>query len=361
MNIKGKIKNLPSTPGVYLMKDSQDTIIYVGKAKNLKRRVQSYFQKSKAHPQKIKKMISNIKDFDFILTDTEFEAFMLECKWIKVIKPLFNKKMKSSHSYVYIVVHMDEDLHNLEIINNPIRSDEKLYFGPYISRHTVEKAIVSIKENFKILCSTHSKKGTACLNYSLGLCMGMCLGGTAIEQHNKVISKIVSLLNGQDLSLLKELKQKMADAGEKFDFETAAKYRDHIDAINFLLKKEKVIDFTEKNKNIAVIEYLSDRTFKLFLIKRNIILFSEKFSVDHSNLKQIEIKILTYFNQATVTPAIDLSKDEIDEAQIIYSYLNSSACKYIVIPEKWLEQGNNTSLNEAISHLLSIQSPHVIH
>lgn len=361
MIIKEKVKKLPSTPGIYLMKDSQDTIIYVGKAKNLKRRVQSYFQKSKAHPQKIKKMISNINDFDFILTDTEFEAFMLECKWIKEIKPLFNKKMKSSHSYVYIVVHMDEELHYLEIVNNPKKSNEKLYFGPYISRHTVEKAIGSIKENFKILCSNPSNKGTACLNYSLGLCMGICLGGPAIAQHNIIFSNIISLLSGKDLSLLNELKQKMDVAVEQFDFESAAKYRDHINVINFLINKEKIIDFTEENRNIAVIEYLSDSTFKLFLIKRNTILFSEKYFVDHSNIEQITIKILTYFNSASLNPTNKVNRDEIDEAQIIYSYLNRSACNYIVIPEKWLEHGNNTSLNEALSQLLSKQSPYVIH
>lgn len=353
MTIKDKVKNLPTTPGVYLMKDSQNTIIYVGKAKNLKRRVQSYFQKSKAHPQKIKKMVSNIKDFDYILTDTEFEAFMLECKWIKKMKPLFNKKMKSSHSYVYIVVHLDEDLHHIEIINNPIRSEGKLYFGPYISRHMVEKAIVSIKEHFKILCSNPSKNGTACLNYSLGLCMGMCLGGSVIAQHNKIIRNIVSLLSGKDSGILNELKLKMADAAEQFDFETAAKYRDHINAINFLINKEKVIDFTEENKNIAVIENFNESTFKLFLIRRNTILFSEKYFVDPSNIDQIEKKVMNYFKFDSVLPSLAVSRDEIDEAQIIYSYLNSSHCEYIKIPNNWLESGDMSNLRKALTTLLS--------
>lgn len=353
MTIKEKVKNLPSTPGVYLMKDSQETIIYVGKAKNLKRRVQSYFQKSKAHPQKIKKMVSNIKDFDFILTDTEFEAFMLECKLIKNLKPLFNKKMKSSNSYVYIVVHLDEELHHIEITNNPIHGAGKLYFGPYISRHTVEKAIVSLKENFKILCSTPSKKGTACLNHSLGLCMGMCLGGPIITKHNNIIENIVSLLSGQDLTMLRELEQKMDVAAEQFDFETAAKYRDHMSAINFLINKEKVIDFTEENKNIAVIEYLNANTFKLFLIKRNIVLFSNRYVLHPSNIEQIATNIVTYFNQTTVNPPV--SRDEIDEAQIIYSYLNSSQCEFTEIPNTWLEESDMSRLKNTLTTLLSLK------
>src|SRR3954464_7995601 len=107
MKLKEKVKSLPHTPGVYLMKDSHGHTIYVGKAKNLKRRVQSYFQHSKAHPQKIKKMVANLNDFDFVLTDTEFEAFLLECKLIKELKPHFNKKMKSPQAYIYLMIKMD--------------------------------------------------------------------------------------------------------------------------------------------------------------------------------------------------------------------------------------------------------------
>lgn len=350
MTIKEKVKQLPSTPGVYLMKDSQETIIYVGKAKNLKRRVQSYFQKSKAHPQKIKKMVSNIKDFDFILTDTEFEAFMLECKLIKEHKPLFNKKMKSSNSYVFIVVHLDRELHQIEVTNNPNRREGKLYFGPFISKHTVEKAIVSLKENFKILCSNPSKKGAACLNHSLGLCMGMCLGGPMKHKHNKIIQNIISLLSGQDLGMLNELEQKMDFAVEQFDFETAAKYRDYISAINFLINKEKVIDFTEENNNIAVIEFLNESTFKLFLIKRNKILFSDKYVLHPSNIEHLAAN-MTYFDQSTVNPPV--SRDEIDEAQIIYSYLNSSHCEFMKIPNKWLQESDMSSLRNALTSLLS--------
>jgi excinuclease ABC subunit C len=351
VNVTDKVKNLPNSPGVYLMKDSQNTITYVGKAKNLKRRVQSYFQKSKAHPQKIKKMVSNIKDFDFILTDTEFEAFMLECKLIKELKPLFNKKMKGSHSYVYIGVYLNEEVHRIEIRNNPIGSELTLNFGPFISRHMVEKAIVSLKETFKILCSNPSKNGTPCLNYSLGLCMGICLGSPMIEQHNKIIRNIVSLLSGNDLSMLEELEQKMTVAAKQFDFETAAKYRDHIDAIKFLLNKEKVLDFTEGNKNICAIETLNDRTLKLFLIKRNKVLFSDTYSDDPSNIEIIIQKVLSYFKWVSVSPPI--SRDEIDEAQIIYSYLKSSHCEFIVVPNKWIESRDMSSLSNALTTLLS--------
>lgn len=148
MDLKEKIKKLPSSPGVYLMKDSLNSVIYVGKSKNLKSRVASYFQNSKSHTPKILKLVKNLRDFDYILTDTEFEAFMLECKLIKQMK------------------------------NEYVKNDGNLYFGPYTSKNTIERGIQGIKECCKIFCSNNFQKASCCLNYSLGLCLGMCLGST---------------------------------------------------------------------------------------------------------------------------------------------------------------------------------------
>lgn len=359
MILKEKVRNLPLTPGVYLMKDASGNVIYVGKAKNLKRRVQSYFQKSKAHPQKIKKMVTNIQDFEVIHTDTEFEAFMLECKLIKEIKPLFNKKMKSSHSYAYAVFHMDEELHRIEITSNPKQKDGRVILGPFISRHTVEKAIISIKESYQILCSNSLKKGTACLNYSLGLCIGICLGGPAIDQHNKIISKIIALLEGADMCILEELEKKMRSAAESFEYETAMKYRDKIDTISLLINKEKVIEFTEANKNIMIIEYLPDDILKLFLIKRNKILFSEKYYVENIDIDHLCKIINETFNNVVLTFSNEVSRDELDESQIIYSYLNCSTCNFLEIPDLWFDHDNKNSLEIAIRQLLNMKSPQV--
>jgi excinuclease ABC subunit C len=310
MNLKEKVKNLTSSPGVYLMKDSLGSIIYVGKAKNLKKRVQSYFQNSKSHPSKVKKLVKNLKDFEYIVTDTEFEAFMLECKLIKELKPIYNKKMKNPLSYTYVVIQMDEEYPSIEITNSPVENDCNLYFGPYTSKNTVEKALQGMKEYFKILCSNTSKKNTECLNYSLGLCIGMCLGGAAVEEYHNIINKIIALFNGTDMSVLKEMKQRMLYASEKFDFETAAKYRDYIDAISFLINKEKVIEFTKDNKNIAVIEHLSNCTIKLFLIKGNKVLFSEKYILEKANIEYlstiIKTNILTCFKAKTLNSSIEV-------------------------------------------------------
>ncbi|WP_394138966.1 GIY-YIG nuclease family protein [Cytobacillus oceanisediminis] len=350
-----KVKNLPLSPGVYLMKDSLSQIIYVGKAKNLKNRVQSYFRQSKSHSPKVKKLIKHLKDFDFIVTDTEFEAFLLECKLIKDLKPIYNRMMKSPKSFAYIGITIEEEYRTIEMTYSPIENDGKLYFGPFPSKNNVETAIQGVKECYKINCSNPYKKGTACLNVSLGLCNGICLGGSAIQQYNERIDKFIAFLNGTDMWLLEEMRQMMITASEKYDFEAASKYRDYIKAVNSLLYKEKVIEFTEENNNITVIEKLNDSTIKLFLIKRTKVLFSRSYSLENHIVQlaeMIKTNITTYFKNNNDHPSIDVSRNEIDEAQIIYSYLNSNNCSYVLIPEKWLDLENHSNIDLALYKLL---------
>lgn len=356
MNLKDKVKNLPASPGVYLMKDSSARIIYVGKAKNLKNRVQTYFQNSKAHTQKIKKLQANITDFEIILTDTEFEAFLLECKLIQEMKPLFNKKMKNPQSYAYILINMNEDTSKLEISNSPEKTGY-LSFGPFSSKHSVEKAVQGLKEFYQISCSSPANKNSPCLNFSLGLCIGMCTGAPqAIAQYNNILNKIIALLKGTDISILEEIKQRMSQASEEFDFEIAAKYRNYLEALNFLIKKEAVIGFTEANKNIAVIEPLTNDTIKLFLIKGNKVLFSQKYLLLSANLEllvdKIKMAILTYFSPKAHHLSQKVSKDDLDKAQIIHSHLKSSNCSYRIIPQKWIKTRDSAKIAEALTKTL---------
>ncbi|NHC39771.1 GIY-YIG nuclease family protein [Bacillus sp. MM2020_1] len=354
MELKEKVKNLPSSPGVYLMKDSRAQIIYVGKAKNLKNRVRSYFQNSQSHSQKIIKLKASLKDFDYILTDTEFEAFMLECQLIREIKPIFNRMMKSPQSYIYIGIQMDDGYQRIEICSNPDKPNS-LYFGPYTSKHTVERALQGIKDFYKISCSTPSNKNTPCLNYSLGLCIGMCMGGAALDQYNDSINKIIGLLEGKDTSLLEIFERRMIAASETFEFEEAVKYRDMLETIHSLLNKEKVIEFTESDKNLVVIESLTDRTFKLFLIKKNNVLFSEKYqwSEVETLRKAIKTTVLSTFKTKKETSAKKINKDEIDAAQIIYSYLKGSNSRYLIISEQMLDLEYTTDLDAELMKFLT--------
>ncbi|WP_113881712.1 MULTISPECIES: GIY-YIG nuclease family protein [Cytobacillus] len=346
------MRSLPLAPGVYLMKDSQGQVLYVGKAKNLKNRVQSYFRNSTNHSPKIKKLVKHLRDFDYILTDTEFEAFMLECQLIQNIKPLYNRMMKSPQSFIYISISLTGKHRKIDIAYNHIENDGKVYFGPFTSSN-VERALRGLKECFKLKCSNPIGKNSACLNYSLGSCLGRCLGVPAEQQYNDILDRFIGFLKGTDMSILEEMNQMMLNASEAFDFESASAYRDHIQAVSSLLKKEKVIEFTEENHNIAAIERLTDLTIKLFLIKRTEILFSHSYAAAGNIEEKVKMNILAYFNKDEANAARDVSRHEIDAAHIIYRYLHSGSCSYLIIPENWLDHENHSTLDLALKNLLN--------
>jgi excinuclease ABC subunit C len=357
MDIKEKVKNLPASPGVYLMKDSNGTIIYVGKSKNLKSRVSSYFINSKTRSPKVEKLVKNLKDFEFITTDTEFEAFMLECKLIKEIKPAYNRIMKNPLSYSYIKINTEEEYPTIDVISNCNKSHGVLCFGPYPNSNTVERAVCGIKEVCRILCSSPSNKTSSCLNYSIGLCIGACLGESK-DEYRTIINKVINLLSDTDRSILEEMEVKMTTASEKLDFELAVKYRDYIEAVKSLLGKKKIIEFASENRNIALVEYLNNESIKLFLIKGNKVLFAEKYDYNVQSLDNlktaIKATIEAYFEKAAPFNSIEVGKNEIDEAHIIYSYLQSKTnnCKHIIIPPQWFISNEDNELTKAIDTLL---------
>jgi len=345
LDIKEKIKKLPSSPGVYLMKDSADTIIYVGKSKNLRSRVGSYFVNSKSHSPKVIKLVKNLKNFDCMLTDTEFEALLLECKLIKEIKPAYNRQMKSPKTYCYIKIEMDEKYPAIEICNETNNSDGKIYFGPYTNKNTVEKGLYAIKEHSNILCTNISRKASGCLKYSMNMCIGMCTANPSVENYFAIVEKVKKLLSGTDLTILEEMEHKMNIAATNFNFEGAAKYRDNIRAVKHLTNAAKIINFIEVNKNIALIEFLNNKEFKLFLIRYNKLLFSDRFKIQ----QKFKCNFISHFH-SDFTDSTNIGKNEIDEVHIIYNYLKSkeSTCKYISIPEKWIEDMDRLRIDRAI-------------
>lgn len=354
MNLSDKVKNLPSSPGVYLMKDSYGSIIYVGKSKNLKKRVQSYFQPSSNHSPKTEKLVSHLKDFDYIMTDTEFEAFLLECKLIKERKPLYNKLMKRYESYTYVVIKMDHGHHRLGTAASINENDGSLYFGPFSNRNRVETALQGLKRFFKIDCNARSGN-TPCLNYSLGLCTGMCFQSEGLEEYHRIIKRIIALFQGKDTSILNEMEKEMGMAATQYNFEKATALRDALQSTNSLIRKEKVVQFTKNNRNIIIMETIGPHTIKLFLVKRNDILLSKMLEVNLENLdetiKGILEDTLHSFREVSLLPA-EVGKEEIDQSQIIYSYLKKNTCSYSFIPKSWIKSGNSDKLRATIKELL---------
>lgn len=357
MDIKEKIKNLTASPGVYLMKDSLGSVIYVGKSKNLRNRVGSYFINSKSHSPKVLKLVKNLKDFDYQLTDTEFEALLLENKLIKEIKPTYNRQMKSPKGYCYVCINMDEKYPGIEICMEPVSDQRKLCFGPYTSRNTVERALFGIKDHCRILCNYSSGKSSGCLRYSMGLCLGMCTYEASQEQYLDLLEKVKGLLSGADQTIIEEMKQEMNASAENFDFEKAAKYRDYIRAVSHLTGTAKMLEFAQTNINFAVADFLNDSEIKIFLVRYNKLLFSEKYDLnimDSEKIrKELQRNILSCFGDAMKCNG-SIGKDEIDEAHIIYHYLKSPerTCSCAPIEEQWIKDADSLKIRSAVDELI---------
>ncbi|MGG6313063.1 GIY-YIG nuclease family protein [Paenibacillus macerans] len=340
--IQNKLRELPASPGVYLMKDAAGGVIYVGKSKNLKQRVRSYFHESRARSAKVERLVHNVKDLEIRLTDTEFEAFMLECRLIHELKPVYNKQMKSPLGYVYLAIRDKQGSWRMEVTGEPENEPNLACFGPFTAkRNTVEQAVQGIREYLKIACSKPASAGRApCLNHSLGLCLGTCLGGEAVRINNERVGRFIAVLDGSDPSLYEELAESMREAAERYDFEGAARCRDALRSIDLLLHQEQIVGFTVQSRNIAILEPLSETEAKLFLVRRNRVLFSEKVGLSAYGNKAIRAVLveqaLSCFTRRRSPLQDKLTREEIDEAQIIYRYVQSSSCRHVLIPEEWI-------------------------
>ena len=240
-----QLKILPDAPGVYLMKNYLGEIIYVGKAKILKNRVRQYFQTSKNHSEKVKAMVKNIAEFEYIVTDSEMEALILECNLIKKYSPRYNILLKDDKHYPFIKVTINEEFPRVFVTRN-IANDGGKYFGPYTDSTAVYTVIELIKKIFPLrTCKRVIKEGLPytrnCLNYHIGLCKAPCAGFISIEDYGKIIKGVLDLLTGKDRNIKDDLKQQMETESDCLEFEKAAVLRDKIMSIDKINEKQKII------------------------------------------------------------------------------------------------------------------------
>ena len=357
MNLKEKVKQLPDKPGVYIMKDSHDDIIYIGKAKNLKNRVSQYFRSSSGHSPKILRMIEGIRAFDYILTDTEFEALLLECSLIKELKPMYNSLLKNHQKYVFININIEEKHPTLEVVLE--KQSKGLNFGPYNSLNITERGINVIKESTGIRhCRSLSSKNSGCLKHQLGFCSAPCTGELSEVDYRKLIDQAINLLKGGKSDLIKQLDKKMKAAAEVLDFDKAVKYRDDIRALKHLVNKGETIKFTVGNRCIVALERIEGTEYKLFLINGSNVVFKERyiFTGDTDQLqKHLVSMISTNVVQFQKHETASIDKQDIDQAQIIYSYLkNKKECSYMVIPKNWLKKKEPSKLESGMKRLVDM-------
>lgn len=253
-DINEELKKLPTCPGVYMHKDRLGTVIYVGKAVNLRNRVRQYFRNSSQHSPKVRSMVSNIAEFDYITCGTEMEALILECNLIKKYMPKYNILLKDDKTYPYIEVTMIEEFPRV-IRTREVKRDENRYFGPYSDSTAVWRILKMIDEMYPLKkCSTlHFPENTRpCLNYFIGKCKGICVGKADREEYLEMIRDILGILGGKDAGVIRKLEGKMLEASDALKYEEAAKYRDYIRALRSLSEKQRATMVREHDIDILI-------------------------------------------------------------------------------------------------------------
>lgn len=253
-DISEELKKLPTCPGVYMHKDRLGTVIYVGKAVNLRNRVRQYFRNSSQHSPKVRSMVSHIAEFDYITCGTEMEALILECNLIKKYMPKYNILLKDDKTYPYIEVTMSEEFPRV-IRTRDVKRDENRYFGPYSDSTAVWRILKMIDEMYPLKkCSTlHFPENTRpCLNYFIGKCKGICVGKADREEYLEMIRDILGILGGKDAGVIRKLEGKMMEASDALKYEEAAKYRDYIRALRSLSEKQRATMVREHDIDILI-------------------------------------------------------------------------------------------------------------
>ena len=334
-NIEEELKKLPGKPGVYVMRDKDDNIIYVGKAISLKNRVRQYFRKTNK-PERIKKMVSLIDHFEYIVVDNEAEALILECNLIKKNRPKFNVLLKDDKTYPYIKIDMKSDFPGVFITRRVVNDGSK-YFGPYANPGSAKEMIDFIKGKYKIRqCRVLKERTRPCLNYHIGRCLAPCMGYVTKEEYSKQIKEIIDLLDGKIDKIIKELKEEMKEASEKLDYEKAAMIRDRINAIERVSEKQKVSNISENSIDvIGIAKSELQVCIEIFFVRGSKMIGREHYF--YQDLKDMEDKeilsgfIKQYYLDNPNIPSKIMIREEIEDKDVIEQWLSTELGKKVEI------------------------------
>lgn len=344
-DIQEELKKLPMKPGVYIMKDAYDTIIYVGKAIKIKNRVRQYFQNSSNHSTKIKKMVEQIKSFEYIVTDSELEALILECNLIKKHRPKYNTLLKDDKMYPYIKVTVNEKYPRI-IYTRKLVKDKAKYFGPYTNARAAKETIEIIKKIWKVrACNRNLPKDIGkerpCLNYHIDQCLAPCQGYVTDEGYKKIISEILEFLGGKYESVIKLLEADMHEASELLDFEKAAQIRDQLISVKAIADKQKIINASMEDQDVIAFAKAHDEALvQIYFIRNGKLIGREHFhlnGVDELTRKEVMTEFVKQFYSGTpYIPKELILQEEIDETTIISAWLSDRRGQkvYIKVPRK---------------------------
>ncbi|MFQ5812226.1 MAG: excinuclease ABC subunit UvrC [Anaerolineae bacterium] len=328
--LKDKLQTIPTKPGVYLMKDERGQVIYVGKSVNLKNRVRSYFQASASHSLKLHRLIYRIADFDFIVTDSEIEALILECNLIKEHRPRYNIRLKDDKRYPYIKITWQEDYPRV-IVTRRMERDGARYFGPLTAVWAVRQTLDMLRRLFPYLTCKRQITGQdtrACLYYHIGRCAGPCIGAISKEEYRALIKRICLFLEGKAEEIVADLQTQMTSAAEALDFERAAALRDQIEAVERVTKQQKIVLAVGKDQDvIALAREDGDACVQVFFIRQGKLIGREYFVLD-GTAEEDEAQIVAsfvkqFYDEAAYVPTKIILPTNVEEARIIEAWLRS--------------------------------------
>ncbi|MFN2138248.1 MAG: excinuclease ABC subunit UvrC [Candidatus Promineifilaceae bacterium] len=334
-NVQEILGNLPTRPGVYLHKNEQGIVLYVGKAINLRSRVRSYFH-SQVDSIKTQRLRREIKDIEIITTDSELEALLLENTLIKKYKPKYNVRLKDDKRYPYIKVHWADDFPKVTVTRRMVR-DGSRYFGPYTSVWAVHQTLDLLRKVFPYLTCDRTITGNdsrACLYFDIKLCNGPCIGAASKEAYRAMISELMDFLNGKSDAIMSQLETRMEKAAENLQFEKAAEYRDQLRAVNRIVSKQKVIATANTDQDvIAFAREQGDACVQIFFIRHGKLIGREYFLLDgtdgETDEEVLQEFLTQFYDEAAHIPKEVLLPHEVSEAMVI---------------EEWLKQKRSTKV-----------------
>ena len=339
--LREKSMKLPKTPGVYIMKNKQGKIIYIGKAKALKNRVSQYFGSQTNHSIKVRKMVENVNDFDYILTDSEFEALVLEASLIKQNMPKYNILLKDDKGYSYIKI-TKEDYPKISAVLQ--KDDENAeYLGPFTSSYTVKQSVDEANKIFRLpqcnKCFPRDfKKGRPCLNFHINRCMGVCTGKITQKEYLEAINEALGFLNGDISKIVSSLKKKMNESAENLDFESATKYRDRIRAIENMQTSQKVVTDSAESKDVfAVATNENDICVMVLRYVEGRLCDSEQHFIDKEKEDEnIRSEFLMQFYSARKVPNKVYIDEEFEDIDLVAQYLTNIRGKKcsVIVPKR---------------------------
>ncbi len=340
-SLRKKAMGLPLSPGVYIMKNKNRDIIYIGKAKALKNRVSQYFGSQNNHPEKVRRMVENVDDFEYIITDSEFEALILECSLIKQHTPKYNILLKDDKGYSYVKV-TNEDWRRISYVLQK-GDDDATYIGPYKSSYYVKNSVEQAQKIFMLPTCNRKfpqdfRKGRPCLNYHIKQCCAPCTGKVKLKDYNEYVDEALSFLKGGDSKSIKLLTEKMMEASENLDFERAAKIRDQINSIKKMRDKQKVVNTSIEEQDIIAFAGNGKKgSFEVFRFSGGRLFDRENFIVDDpgdENTARHEF-ILRYYSIRDDIPRYIVLDSPIDDAEILEQWLSEKREKrvYITVPK----------------------------